>query len=396
MKTILILGGGRWQCPLILKAKSLGIRVVCMDQDRLAPGLIFSDIPLVCNIKDHNAILEKINSIHIDGLAIDQTEIPIHAARKVADILGLTFIPQDVIDVTTNKLKMRQRWLRDGICVPEFKQINSYLELIQFANQVGYPVVTKPLDSMGSQGVCICMNEEDLQVGYKEAVEYSTNNKDVIIAEKFIEGREYTIEAFSYLGKTKVLGISQKSKSKNSPQVSSMLEYPPDLNSDQIYLIEDFVINAINSLGILNGPSHSEVILKDESIAMVETASRGGGFGISSEIIPLVSGFDHLQAILKLALNEKVLMDFMREKNAVTLGFFESPKGRIKKIHGINDVMRLESLRAIEFFKVEGDEVEVIKADRGRSGYFLLQSFSKERLRREAEVINKKIKFEID
>lgn len=393
MNTILILGVGRWQMPIISKAKNLGLRVVAADAHPDAPGFALSDIPIVCDIRDANVILQKIRNLKIQGVLCDQTEVPLMAASDVAAALGLPHTPKEVLLRAMQKPLMRECWERAGVFIPKFKKILDLKSLQNYAKEIGFPLITKPANSCGSQGVRVSECESDLPEAFQFAFSHTKSNQ--IIAEEYVLGREYTVEAFSNQGVVHLLAISQKTKPESNYQVSTLLEYPPDLSDADLLSIENLVKKAVASLGITDGPSHSEVIFSKTGPVMVETAARGGGFRISSDIIQLASGFDHLAALISLALGEEVIVPRILRR-AVTLGFFQTPRGRVQSIRGVESAFELHSLHSLEMFVKPGDQCHELSSDRSRAGYFILSDENKQCVREETAQIYERVQIDVE
>jgi len=53
----------------------------------------------------------------------------------------------------TNKYAMKCRFKECGIPIPYFSLVDSFEDLEEKINEIGYPVVIKPLDRSGSRGV---------------------------------------------------------------------------------------------------------------------------------------------------------------------------------------------------------------------------------------------------
>ena len=59
MKTVLVVGAGRYQRAVIRRARELGLRVVAVDRNPDAPGLRLADVPRVVDFRSPEAVLEN-------------------------------------------------------------------------------------------------------------------------------------------------------------------------------------------------------------------------------------------------------------------------------------------------------------------------------------------------
>ena len=68
MKTVLVVGAGRYQRPVIRKARELGLRVVAVDRNPEAPGLREADVGRVVDFSSPGAVLQEVRDLGIDGV----------------------------------------------------------------------------------------------------------------------------------------------------------------------------------------------------------------------------------------------------------------------------------------------------------------------------------------
>jgi cyanophycin synthetase len=79
---------------------------------------------------------------------------------------------------------------RIGIPVPRQRLVTSIEEALQAAEDIGYPVVTKPLDRGNGRGVSVGLAHADaLRWGFEEACKYG----EQVIVEQFVAGEDHRI-----------------------------------------------------------------------------------------------------------------------------------------------------------------------------------------------------------
>lgn len=94
------------------------------------------------------------------------------------------------VDLAKDKHMTKQLLQENDIPVPNGEIVSSEKSAVLIANELGYPVVIKPLDGNQGKGVTANIdNEERLYTAYQLARRYS---RDVVI-EKYIEGKDYRI-----------------------------------------------------------------------------------------------------------------------------------------------------------------------------------------------------------
>lgn len=80
-----------------------------------------------------------------------------------------------------------------GIPTPTHSKINSIDDAIKFANDFGFPIVIKPDDQDGGNGVTVDINNEaEITLAFNKALKFSKN----IVAENYITGNDYRLVVF--------------------------------------------------------------------------------------------------------------------------------------------------------------------------------------------------------
>ncbi len=104
---------------------------------------------------------------------------------------SLTDFPSCIsVDSAGNKYYTKQILRENNLPVPYGDTVYSLEGAIDIADEIGFPLVVKPLDGNQGKGVTINVrNNEQLVVAYNEAVKYG---KEVLI-ERYIKGKDYRI-----------------------------------------------------------------------------------------------------------------------------------------------------------------------------------------------------------
>lgn len=125
----------------------------------------------------------------LQGL-LDWLKIPQTGSGVLASALGM------------DKVRTKQLWLGCGITeTAPFLLLNSEADLNQVVESVGLPVVIKPVHEGSSIGISIVKTEDELKTAYQKAEDCG----DIVMAEKFIDGKEFSIviiddEAYPVIG----------------------------------------------------------------------------------------------------------------------------------------------------------------------------------------------------
>lgn len=197
-------------------------------------------------------------------------------ALDIASSLNLPFfLSREVILQTRSKRLMRDKLRQAGIEQPAFAMLNSSEDLETFfARHHQSGIVIKPEIGSASEHVLPIQNYSDLL-----PIKTLCGERGLYpaLGEQFIEGQEYSVEAFSSNGCHHFLGLVKKEKFPNSTIEMGHI-FPAPLSSELQAAIVQYVGASLDALGLENGPSHTEIILDSRNFPhIVETHTRPGG-----------------------------------------------------------------------------------------------------------------------
>lgn len=366
MKKILVLGAGIMQIPIIKKIKSLGFIPVVADYAADAPGFKFSENNYIVSTLDYEGILRVAIEEKVDGI-LTTSDAPVQVVSKVAKKLGLPAMPEETADICTNKLKQRLLFQKNNVGCPSFKIIETNARDITFAT---FPCIVKPIDSSASRGVTIVNDVNELRKSIDYAFEFSKSDK--VLVEQFIDGREFSVETFTQDGITTVIAITEKHLLDNGYFVENTHVEPATVTGEEEELIKTEVTKAISAVGLNNAPSHTEVKLWGGNVYVIEMACRLGGDYITSDLVPLSTGVDMSENLIRLSVGEKI--DVVQKKHCFAAVQFinninyEQCKAYIKDN---NNIVRYE---------IEPYSNKVIKNSLDRLGYIIIECENREQI----------------
>ena len=316
MKNILIIGAGDFQLPLVQRAsRSYNVLLAApVISDAFKPYITDS---LLIDVRDKESILEFARERSICGVITDQTDIAVRSVAYVAEKLGLPGIGYETGCLFTDKSLMRDRMAQLGIKLLPHRTVSSLEEALAYYDEIGGSIIIKPLDTQGSRGVQICRSAEDLKSKYAEAARWSSNHS--VLIERFATGREFLVEglAVDYIFPTVVDdGLRQR--------------------------VLDLNTKIITGFGLKQGITHSEFIMDGDDIYLIETAARGGGVFISSDLISLSCGLDTEGFLLDIASGrQKGLPEILPQQCVCGYLAFYVPEGKILRVSGVKEVQAL-------------------------------------------------------
>ena len=270
----MILGASILQLPAILQAKKMGIEVVAVDMNPNAIGFKEADKSLVISTIDINAVLKAAKDEKIDGIMTLASDMPMRTVAVVAKELGLVGIDEETALKATNKAVMRQCLRENGVPIPKFYKVSNQIEFENAVKNFQTKFIVKPADNSGSRGVFLIDNfDRNLMLNaYKYSKEFSRGG-DVVV-EEYMEGAEVSVETLSVDGVCNIIQITDKLTT-GAPHFVEMGHSQPTKHAlSTVEKIKEVATNAVNAIGIKNGPSHTEIMITDEGPKIVEIGAH--------------------------------------------------------------------------------------------------------------------------
>lgn len=342
MKKLMILGAGTYQVDLIKKSRELGYETIAVSPGNY-PGMKYAHKVIDVNILDHEAVYEAAKAEHVDGIISDQTDMAVYSIAYACEKLGLPGNGTGVVPYFIDKHLMRRKCEELGLATIKSEQVSNLDEALEALERIGLPAIIKPVDSGGSKGVTRINSKEELLSSFDEAAGYSGNG--MIIVEKFITGKEFEVDSIALNGQVKTLMYADLNEFKIPNVFASMTRlYPSVADSETVDKLLAYDKAVLEGFGIVQGLTHSEYILDDETgeIYLIETALRGGGTFISSHIAELQTKINTSEFLVNMALGN--LTDIPQFSTACChCGYvaFYLPPGEVVSTEGVENVMSL-------------------------------------------------------
>lgn len=340
MKKILIIGAGDFQLPLVQKAaESYEVLLAAPTIGEAFTPYISKK--LIVDVRDKDAILAFAQENQIDGVITDQTDIPVRTVAYVAEKMGLAGIGIEAGELFTDKALMRKKMEELGIPVLPHKVVHSIEEAFAYYVDLGGSVIIKPVDTQGSRGVQAVHSVEELWAKYPEAARWSSDHS--VIVERLATGREFVVEGLSLNGEFRNLccGDTLYFDIPDAYAAKSRI-FPSTADKELYQRVLDLNERIITGFGLKQGITHSEYIMDGNEIYLMETAARGGGVFISSDLISLSTGLCTEEFLLNIALGQQKEFPEIKPQQCYC-GYmaFYIPVGKVSKIQGLEEVKAL-------------------------------------------------------
>jgi hypothetical protein len=218
----------------------------------------------------------------VDGV-IAVGDRPTVIAARVMKALGLPGHPRSAAAVARNKQATREHFKAAGLLTPAFIEGTPTDDPEHFM-PVGFPMVVKPLALSGSRGVMRVDDEGELTAalsrikGLLASADIRAERHEahkLLLAEQFIDGREFAVEGLMNRGSLDVLAIFDKPDPLDGPFFEETLYITPSQapSGTQENIVRT-VTEAANALGLYHGPVHAECRVNSRGVFVLEVAAR--------------------------------------------------------------------------------------------------------------------------
>lgn len=384
-KVVLIIGLGWQQETGIRLCLQKNFYIIGLDHDPNPFCLKLVDKFISCNTQDIPKCLHLIKKIRkkIDHIITFNSEANLITAsllRKKLDIFGLKY---SNVNNLINKYKLKKLLIKSKLPFSDYKIINKNFKFNNL--RLNFPLIIKPISSSGSRGVFLCKNILQLKNNIVKTKLFCGN--DNFIIEKYIKGREFSIESIIYKKIHYILLFSKRIKKNN---VSASEIYTVKLNKKLIDKINKYFQKLISNLSIDNCALHSEIIIdKKEDIYLIDCSPRGGGFMVCDGLVPKSTNYNLTNAIIEMEAGNSLAIPNIQKINYSSIKYLSSKPGILKKI---NYNKKNNNNISFRFFNKKGDIIKKYENDGHRVGYVLSSSDSIKEARHLSNTFCKNVK----
>ena len=151
-KKIAVLGANEPLKAYYKQAQKLGYEIIGIAFEKGAVCRQYCNRFYPVSFADKDKVLAICKEEKIDGIISFSLESALPTVVYVASAMGLVSNSEECLQLTQSKYAQRQALEKVGIPVPKYYLILDEADLSNV--QCRFPVIVKPVDSGGSQGIC--------------------------------------------------------------------------------------------------------------------------------------------------------------------------------------------------------------------------------------------------
>jgi biotin carboxylase len=381
---LLVLGAGPAQLGLLEAARSRDLHVVAADRDPAALGFPLADDRALVSTEDEPGIERLARARRVDGIVSPGADWPVGVAARVAERIGVSH-PIDAATgaLVTSKARQRERFAAAG--VPHARALDSA--------SARFPCVVKAADRQGQRGLTLVTRPDDLRPALDLALAESRTG--TVVVEELVDGPELTVNAFSLDGEFVPLTVTDRLLAE-PPGFGVALAHVWPSEHDTAAPVEA-ARAAVESLGVRDGPTYTQVRLAADGPRVMEVAARLGG-GHDAELCEAALGVDlnglAIAAALRQPSNRLLHGPFTRVPACMV--FLVAPPGELRAIDGLDEAQALPGVRWIRVYRRPGWRFGPLRRGADRAGAVLAVGATREEALERARRAARTVRFQVD
>ena len=297
--TLMLLGAGELGREFTIAAKRLGCRMIACDRYANAPAMQMADACEVFPMLDGKALRAAVEK-HRPDVIVPEIEAIDTATLAQLEQEGWRVAPSaKAVQLTMNRDGIRDFAARElGLLTSKYRFAESREEALAAAQEVGLPVVIKPVMSSSGKGQSTAATIEEVGAAWDYAVEKMRGDRPRIIVEEFV----------TFDSEITMLTVATKDGVLFCPPVGHRQDLgdyreswqPAALSEGALYSARNQARKVVAALGG-HGIFGVEFFIRGEQAIFSELSPRPHDTGMVTMISQFTNQFElHLRAILGL------------------------------------------------------------------------------------------------
>ena len=369
---ILVLGSNPETSEIVRRANLLGCTTFVVNPMENSPAKSIAGVSYNADPRNSFEIDEIIRKENINAVILGVSDPLLPIYREICERHNFPcYANKDSVKMLSSKSEFSKYCELFGIKPIPYYDPEQILSALNKTDT--FPVVVKPIDSGAAVGISLCMNEIELRVGIKFALDNSINKK--IIVEKYMD----CDDLFAYFsiidGQVELAMLADRYKSTKTGRFNSVClyaNYPSKHLDSFLKETNSRFIEMIESLRIENAVLGIQVFYDGKNFYAYDPGFRIQGEG-PHFYLNEIHNFDQIRMLLEFAIEGKVsenVIDFRNDPNlkglvARTIWILGSP-GIVSEIIGLDELGKIPNVIKVLNRFLPGDHLteEMIGTER--------------------------------
>ena len=373
-KRILFVGGGEAMARAVVSAGRLGYQTVAVDNAPRSPVIAAAQEGIAADVSDARELTRVARSVQADGI-YPALEPFAPAAATAAGELHLPGLTWDVAALMQDKYAMRRTLSGSGVSQPTFCAAANEQEALSAAETVRLPVVVKPCDGSGSEGVRRVDHLEDMPLAFVQAKRASKNG--MVLVESFVEGRHVTVDGAVQCGSFRPIS-AHGSIPAPMPCCYDQAVYTP-MEDELMRKLAGAAGSVAKALKLTGGIFSAEFIQAADSFFLVELHPYPLHLRLPADLLGLTGDASAVAGALRACTGEPpAKTGAPAPAHSAAISWIPTRSGVVTSIEGLQEARAVAGVRQVRVAAKPGDVMGhvVDVATRDRVGYALAMGAS--------------------
>lgn len=296
----------------------------------------------VPRILDEDDVMDRV-SAWLSGKPVDRVlanwEVLVMLAARLRERWGLPGMSPEVVRGFRDKELMKERVRAAGLRVPRSRRVKSEREVREAAEQIGFPLILKPIAGAGSADTYRVRTQAEL-----EAVIQAMRGIPEASCEEYVEGDEYTYDTVSVGGKPAFENVARylpkPLEARSHEWISPVIVTVRDLYQPRLAPGVALGRSVLEALGMEDGFTHMEWFLTPGGEAIFgEIGCRPAGAHLVDQM-NYTCDVDLFREWARVACRRSFEAPTARKYNVGIVFKRAMGQGRIARIEGLGDWLR--------------------------------------------------------
>lgn len=304
-KAIIHIGASRLQENSLKWAKEVGLHVVATDITPNPPSKDIADEFYNISGTDLESLLKlsKKVSSNFDLVGVYcNSDFSLYAASEINSRYNLKGCSPKSVKLSINKNLAKELMFKFNLPVPKGILVNKTQINLNDNENLSFPLIVKPLNSSGSQGVRFVKNDKEM----KSAVNYSLKFSEAVIIEEFLDGNGIDTIGIMKDGKLFPCGLASRIFSDlpyRFPTHGYTSNFLSRFDQEEAYRITE---EAANAVGITDGPVKADLLFHEGKFNIIEITPRFHGDVLTNKTLNFAYDFNPTKVLFNFLITGKL------------------------------------------------------------------------------------------
>ncbi len=301
-----------------------------------------ADYLQVPRLLDEDDVIARVHA-WLRGREVDRVlanwEVMVMTAARLRERLGVPGMSADTVNGFRDKQVMKERVAAAGLRVPRALRVRTTADARAAAEQLGYPLVLKPIAGAGSADTHRVGDARELETVLKQMLHVGEAS-----CEEFIEGEEFTYDTLCVDGVPRFQNVCQYLPkpliARTNEWISPVIVTARDLGEPRLTDGLALGRGVLDALRMGDGFTHMEWFRKpDGEVVFGEIGCRPGGAHLVDQM-NYTCDVDLFREWARAVCWGRVESSMVRKYNAAIIFKRARGQGRITRIDGLREFMR--------------------------------------------------------